>query len=227
MKIVSAIILIILLLGGQSGFSQGFINLNFEAAKIIPAATGAPDIETTNALPGWTVLLGGSPQAQITYNAPAVGSTWVCLITTNMGLGSWSPASGNYSVLLQGGTYPFQPLTATISQTGLVPVSAVSLLFAAQPGPGALDVSFGGQSLNFSAISTGPNYTLFGADISAFAGQTGALGFSALLDIDQSNNWNIDNIQFSSSPVPEPSVLALSGLGGLLLACRRWKHTSQ
>jgi hypothetical protein len=217
-----------LLLGGQSGFSQGFVNLDFESAKIIPD----PDspyypygIASTNALPGWTVYLGGNQASSITYNAPAVGSTWVSLIATNVA--SWSPISGKYSVLLQGGFYSGNPPTAAISQTSLVPVSAASLLFEAQPGPGALEVSLGGQDLNFFALTTGAAYTLYGADISVFAGQTKTLAFSALQDLDQYNGWNIDNIQFSSTPVPEPGMLGLFALGGVLLGLHRWKRTSR
>ena len=33
----------------------------------------------------------------------------------------------------------------------------------------------------------------------------------------------LDNIQFSTTAVPEPGALALAALGTLLLGCRRWK----
>jgi hypothetical protein len=33
----------------------------------------------------------------------------------------------------------------------------------------------------------------------------------------------LDNIQFSSTAVPEPSELALGALGALLLGFRRWR----
>ena len=200
------------------GFSQSFINLNFESARIVPTENGWPQIETTNALPGWTVLIGGSQITTITYNAQAVGGTWVSIDATN-GL----QISGRDSVFLQGGFYPFTAPTAAISQTGLIPISAVSLLFQAQPGPGDLEVSFGSQVLSVFALSTGPNYTLYGADISAFAGQTNALTFSALQNLNAYNGWRIDNIQFSTNAVPEPSMFALIGLGGVLLGFRRWK----
>jgi hypothetical protein len=123
-------------------------------------------------------------------------------------------------VFLQGGFYAFDSPTASISQTGLIPISAMSLFFEAKTGPGALDVSLDGQNLNFFAVGTGANYTLYGADISAFAGQTETLEFSAQQDLDRYNGWTIDNIQFSPSPVPEPGVLGLSAVGALLLAWR-------
>jgi hypothetical protein len=34
------------------------------------------------------------------------------------------------------------------------------------------------------------------------------------------SNWNIDDIQFSDLAIPEPTILGLSALGGLLLGWR-------
>ena len=45
----------------------------------------------------------------------------------------------------------------------------------------------------------------FGGDISSFAGQSGELRF-------QGGGW-LDDIQFSTQPVPEPSRLAFVALG--------------
>jgi hypothetical protein len=204
----------------RSAPAQGFINLNFESAKIIP--TSPYSIDATNALPGWTVLLGGDQVSLIAYNNPAVGGTSVSIWATN-----GAQISGRCSVFLQGGFYYFNPPTAAISQTGLIPISSISLFFEAQPGPGALDVSLDGQNLNFFAVGTGANYTLYGADISAFAGQIETLEFSAQQDLDRYNGWTIDNIQFSPSPVPEPDVLGLSAMGGLFLAWRRGRRYFQ
>ncbi|HEY5044113.1 MAG TPA: PEP-CTERM sorting domain-containing protein [Verrucomicrobiae bacterium] len=207
-------ILIAMFLLCRSGQAQGFINLDFEFAKIIPLVGGPYypySIAVTNALPGWTVYEAGNQVTQITYNDPTVGSAWATLWATN-----GVQISGKFSVVLTGsigGTF-----AASISQTGLVPVSAYSLLFETQRGPGPLVVSLGGQNIPFFALSTGANYTLYGGDISAFAGQVEQLTFSASGYSQQLSYWNIDNIQFSSSPVPEPSALALSALGGLILA---------
>ena len=46
------------------------------------------------------------------------------------------------------------------------------------------------------------------------------LSFSAKGIVAGYNHWNIDNIQFSNLPIPEPSVLGLSVSGGLLLGWR-------
>ena len=212
---------LLLLAGIQNGFSRGFVNLDFESAKIIPIV-GSPlypyAIEVTNALPGWTVLIDGSQVSQINYNAPAGGTSFVNLWATN-----GQQISGSYSVLLQGGG---ALLGAAISQTAVVPGSAESLLFEGQAGfGGTLVVSLGGQDLSFSAVGTGSDYTLYEAAIPAgLAGQSEQLEFNATTG--NLNNWNIDNIQFSTFAVPEPGTLTLTALGGLFFAFRRWKNHS-
>jgi hypothetical protein len=197
--------------------AQGFVNLNFESAKIIPIA-GSPEypygIETSNAVPGWTVYYGSNQVNQIFYNDPALGSTRVNLFATN-----GVQISGNFSLFLQGG---LTESAATVQQSGLVPVSALSILFEAQPvfkaTPGSLIALLGGQPLNYFVVSANANFTLYAADVSGYAGQTTQLAFSALHG--PNNSWNLDNIQFSTSPIPEPSAFALVGVGGLLLALR-------
>src|ERR1039457_2250719 len=72
--------------------------------------------------------------------------------------------------------------------------------------PGPFLVSLAGQSIPYFTLSTGPNYTLYGADVSAFSGQTVELRFSAVGGVVGGNNWNLDNISFSNLPVPEPGV---------------------
>jgi hypothetical protein len=219
MNYLSKILVLLVLAGIQNGFSQGFVNLNFESAKIIPDPTSPYypfGIAISNAVPGWAVF--GSTQGDITYNDPAVGSSWVSLIATN-----GQQISGKYSVLLQGGTSSLSE--AAISQTAVVPGSAESLLFEGQPGGGMLVVSLGGQDLSFAAVGTGSDYTLYEAALPAgLAGQSEQLEFTTPGGIP--NNWNIDNIQFSPFAVPEPGTLALTALGGLFLAFRRWKNHS-
>ena len=210
------------------GLSQGFYNLDFESAKIF-SLVGNPyypyGITTSNALRGWNVTGYGYTDlvTSITYNAPALGSSWVNLWATN-----GQQISGKYSVLLQGGI----GTGASISQIATLPLSAYSILFEAQPGYGLLELSLGGQILPFSPVGNGSNYTLYGANIpSAMYGQTEQLMFSAIGYNGGGgvNNWNIDNIQFSSSTVPEPGVWGLAGLGALAIGLRRrqWDGTQK
>jgi hypothetical protein len=89
---------------------------------------------------------------------------------------------------------------------------------------GSLEVLVGTQIIPFAAVGTGPNYTLYAANISAWAGQTEQLTFSALEDLSVLNNWEIDDITFSTTAVvPEPGALALMLMGGLGFGMRRWR----
>lgn len=180
-----------------------FQNLDFEAARIILLNNSVVDIATTNALPSWTASAGTNQLSIIPYNSfavfPQVGfygsNFWVI--------------SGTFSVLLRN--------NGAISQTGLVSADAESLLFKGSwSSLTPLGVSLGGQSLSFTAISNGPNYTLYGADISAFAGQTATVTFLG----PSSSFYFIDDIQFSPQVIPEPSSLALCLTGGILAAHR-------
>jgi hypothetical protein len=219
------ILLVLVALCGK-GAAQGFVNLNFESAQIIPIAGGPylNSIAVSNALPGWSVFYGSSQQSVITYDAPALGSTFVTLWATN-----GSQLAGNYSALLQGGG---TAAAATISQTGLVPASAQSLLFYGEgtsfpTSISVLVVSLSGQDLSLISLSSTANYTVYGANISEFAGQTETLAFSAPQISGNVNYWTIDNIQFSSSPVPEPSTLAFCALGGVFLVWRNRRVCSK
>lgn len=208
-----------------SAFAQDFVNLDFEQANVIPIPGGdygAYSIAVSNALPGWSVYYGANQQSQITYNDPALGSTFVTLYATN-----GQQLAGNYSVLLQGGG---TASAATISQTALVPATAESLLFygaASSFATPVLLVSLDGQDLSLVALSTGPNYTVYGANVSAFADQVEILTFSAPQISGNVNNWNIDNIQFSSFSIPEPSESALFALGALSLGIRRCRESAR
>jgi hypothetical protein len=202
---------------------QSFVNLNFENAIITPDPSSPyyPDaVYASDAIPGWTATGFIGPN-DILYNGASLGATSVSIL----GVNGYPPAlDGNFSIYLYGGvTAP----AASISQTAIVPVFAESILFKAQDvgGSGALQVSLGGQNLSYSALSSGANYTLYGADISAFAGQSEQLMFSALEG--GGNFWNIDDIQFSTESIPEPTEFALATLGTLLLGIRRWRNSSR
>lgn len=214
--IKNTLIITILFLGVWRCNSQSFINLDFESAVIIsdPSSPYYPSaVFASGAIPGWTAT-GFIGPSDILYNSASLGSTSVSILATN----GFPPAiDGAFSVLLYGGD---TATSASISQTAMVPLSAQSILFKAQGSGGTLLVSLGGQNISFFALSTGANYTLYGGNISVFAGQSEQLMFSALTG---ENFWNIDDIQFSSSPIPEPDEFALTVLGGLLLGFRRWR----
>ena len=213
----------------QDASGQGFANLDFESANVSEHSPG-DEVATSAALPSWTAYFSSSsnPTASslstIGYDGLSLGPASINLEDSNApnGTGGFSlfPIQGNYSVFLQGsqGSVPFPPGTSTsIGQTGTIPNTAQSITFFAILG-GNFQVTFNGQNISYSAIGSGINYTIYGANISGYAGQTGQLLFTAP---DQTSTL-LDNIQFSSSSVPEPSEFALSGLGTLILGFRRW-----
>jgi hypothetical protein len=215
---VKTIIPILLLIIVRLGFSQDFANLDFESAVI--NTSGAPQfhVVANDAIPNWTAYLGVNAQTYILYNAVNLDAAGVSIQGTNTPTPSLVPIQGNYSIFLQGASLNVPGATAAIGQTGQIPTDALSLIFWGSVGLGS--VSFNGQSLSLSVLGSTANYNIYGADISAFTGQTGQLLFTA-----QPQGYIFfDNVQFSSSAVPEPSPLALSALGALLLGFRRWRN---
>jgi hypothetical protein len=64
-KLISIIFTAALLSLAESGFAQGFVNLDFEAANLSAYGAGPAAVPATNAIPGWTAYLGGVPQTDI------------------------------------------------------------------------------------------------------------------------------------------------------------------
>ena len=124
---------------------------------------------------------------------------------------------GQYTVGLDSGV----GFDVTTSQTGFVPTGTQSLQFKARAA--SFSVSLGGQNLNLIALGIGPNYTLYGADASAYAGQTETL---AVTSTGFDGGGYFDSFVFSPSPIPEPNTLALGALGGALMGLWRWRRFS-
>jgi hypothetical protein len=208
------VIIVFVVIGDFRAFAQGtFQNLDFEQAN--PVVVSPFTVTAASGLPNWTVTIGGVEQTQITENGFSTGAPQVDLIGSATPV-AYSPLDGNYSVLLQG-TFS----DAAISQTGVIPADTQSLQFQAQPGngPGSLNVEIGTETVPYSVIGTGPNYTIYGANISAWAGDSEELTFSAP---SISGNWEIDDISFSPTSItPEPDTFVLMGIGGALFAAYR------
>ena len=85
-----------------------------------------------------------------------------------------------------------------------------------------MQATFNGQPIDFLVTGSTANYTIYSADISAYAGQTGQLLFTLPPNVD-GDYAILDNIQFSTTAVPEPGPFALAALGTLLLGFRRWR----
>jgi hypothetical protein len=220
-----------LLLAASSALGQGtFQNFDFESALI--DQTHPPGfVSAMDALPSWTPFISTNQQTQIGFNSQCTGGTCIWLLGTNgSDVSSLKSIDGGFSLLLQGGVSGgavLYPTAASIRQNGFVPSSAQSILFKAQHDTsGALSVSLEGIDIPFVALSNSPNYTLYGGDISAFAGQTALLEFSVsrFPGFDYSD-WLIDSIQFSAQQIPEPNILTLFALGTVLLAWRFLRQT--
>lgn len=222
---------VIVVLLGTAAFratAQGtFQNLNFELANpgTLTTSPGDPipyanNVPISDALPYWSVYYGNEQQMGINVNDPSLRAVAVTLIAPGD-----NPIDGNYSVLLQGGAGNGGSAAASISQTELIPAGMESLLFEAQPGDATLEVLIGTQDVPITAIGNGPNYTLYGANISEWAGDTEELTFSAVGEDSSPNNWEIDDISFSTTAVPEPNAVFLLGIGGLMFTFyRKWER---
>lgn len=219
--------------------AQGFLNLNFEQATVTPASPGytpsdaVDPISAASALPYWTVTEDSTVCTAVWGSPVALDETSVALV-----YGSNSPIQGNYSVQLT--AYADAPAglyrSSSISQTGTIPLDAQSIQFLlsspSQAGsvPANPIVTLDGTPISLSVISQSDGVTLMGGNISAFAGDTETLAFLCQASTGgtfpaNENYFNLDDIQFSTTPVPEPTTLALSVIGGLFFTWRRWKKS--
>ncbi|MGA2029008.1 MAG: hypothetical protein ABSG87_02935 [Verrucomicrobiota bacterium] len=215
-------------LATSSIYAQGnFQNLDFESATIVPVS-GDPygRVEFAPAFPGWTGYTGINEETLALYNNIFLDSSGIGIFDANSSSGL---IQGNFTAMLEAGLGlgTGQSANTTLSQTGTIPSNTQSLLFDATSGVDAntFAVSLNGQTLSLIPLSSSSNYTLYGANISAWADQTATLAFTVFAQQPYDNNIHIvylDDIQFSTSSVPEPSEFALTALGALLLAFRRW-----
>lgn len=215
----------------QASRGQGtpFQNLDFELAN--PVSAGQPfTVTASSALPDWTVYCGTVEQTTVFQNVTSTGQATADIF----GPTSPSPGAlpngapgimdGHFTVALQGGYEPSLNaiVDTSLQQTGLIPVGTESLMFKAwQTGATTLSVSIDGNNLPLINLGTTANYTLWGADVSAYAGQSGLLDFTAGQQNSSLSFLELDDIAFSATSVPEPSPLILTGVGGALFALYR------
>jgi hypothetical protein len=222
------IAIVIFVAQGHMAWSQGFVNLNFES-PILPLAPDGGFVQTANAIPGWTAYLFANPQTEIGYNAVSIGGSIITLNDTNASGSATAilPIQGKYSVVLYASQFgPYAP--AAIGQTGEIPPDAQSLTFFANlfnfvNFVSTVQVTFNGQPINYLVTGSTANYNIYAADISAYAGQTGELLFTAT----SPSLAILDNIQFSSTAVPEPSTFGLAVLGALVFGLAKKRQRQQ
>jgi len=225
----------------RNASGQDFQNLDFEQASIAPAPSGFtpwdayPAISAEMALPYWTVQEDGTACTAV-WGAPvALDQTSVALLSPVNGYyPGYIPLLGSYSVQLY--AYADVPSdyfhTASISQTGLIPLGSKSIRFLMESPPvagGAVQanpiVTVNGTPINISPMSVSGGVMTMAGNISAYAGMTVDLtilcqatpgGFPS-----DENIFTLDDIQFSPSSVPEPSFFSLLTLCGLFFGLRR------
>ena len=208
--------LFLVLLAVATAFAQGtFQNLDFEEANPIPIV-GSPyyphEVAASNAFPGWTVSAG-----YIFHDTFSLSGGSITIFDGTQ-FSSAPSLQGIYSAYLASFNYPEYGYSISLGQTGQIPLWAQSITFWGDIG--GMQITFNGQPLSFSTFGRGTNYTVYGADVSAFAGQTGELLFTVPARVASST---LDNIQFSSQPTPEPAVLSLLALGSLLFGWQ-WRR---
>lgn len=206
-------------LNGQGVFQ----NLGFENSSI-PQDHPPGFVAIADALPGWNGYLGTNQQTEVFYNSVSLGAPNISLVGTN-GVGGRS-IEGGYSVILQGGTTELMPVSASIDQSATIPSNAQSLQWKAVLEPTSnFEVTIGGQALEMIVLFTGSTYTLFGADITTFAGQMHELRITSLSTAQRPfSSVNIDSLVFSPEPVPEPTTLALVLTWVAALLFHRWRR---
>jgi hypothetical protein len=220
---------------------QYFTNLSFESASFVPIA-GDPynSVQFSQAFPGWTATVGGVSVTRAPSNICFLDSSGVSIIDGSF-INYDSPRGGviqgRYTALLQAGFflggYGYTPADTSLFQTGLVPAGSQSLQFEALQAVGGgtaqipFGVTLGGQALPLVALSTTANYTLYGANISHWAGQVEQLSFTVFAENPHVDDQYLflDAIQFSAQSVPEPSILSL--LGVCVLVCCWQKNRSK
>ncbi len=167
-------------------WAQAFQDLDFESAIVPPFTNHVPLTSFSSAFPGWNGFSATSQLNTALYDVADELYTSIGIIDTNapaevLQLISGGVIQGNYSAFLEAGVgSDLNPADASLSQTGLVPIGTKSLSFLAFTN-GPFAVSLGGTNLGLtSSLVAGQDYSLFQADVSAFAGQTGGIGFHSV-----------------------------------------------
>jgi hypothetical protein len=218
------LVLIMILTIPFAALSQGtFQNLDFEDANTT-GFTPPTDMPAVDAFPGWVTLVGGTQVSTVSYDGPTLAAAGIELV------GSQGAIQGNYSAVLEGS--PFGG-TASLVQTGVIPSGTESIqLDADEENAGNFWVEINGNQVNMFPLK--PNagstpygeYTLYGGNVSAWAGQSATLSITQLVPTQSGGQFvpsflELDDLTFSAQSVPEPSALALTGIGGLLFALYR------
>ena len=217
------LILLLLAVGvAFRGLGQGtFFNLNFESARVVLHDPQFGWLDWSLAAPGWAHS-SGSDLEVIYYGQEHFGVTGYYMLydsvspvyapgTQLAGLYSLGFSSGYAS---SSGGAPWQQ--NYLSQTGAISSDVQSIRFLAR---GSFAVFVGGTEIPMVALGS----NAYAGDISAFADTTTDLRI-VNTSMELHDPVILDNVVFSATPVPEPSIMALVVVGGLafVFGCRRF-----
>lgn len=211
--------------------AQGaFTNLDFESAQVPAGSKYKASLSASVAFPGWTVGAQGMfvPPTTVSYDFVSDArfggiSLWDSNPNHFPLMRNDSELDGTYSAELCGGP-PFGGTAAVISQTGVVPIGTKTLQVDIQDYGDPFLVNLGGQNLTMVPMQVFTKYTLYGADISSFAGKIETLSFTSPSEVFVGGGEQllvIDDIVFSPSAIPEPCSLGLLVSGTCLLTYSR------
>jgi len=201
--------------------AQGLLfNVDFEH-PILPLILDPGDVvPIANALPGWRGYIGEMPVDGIRYDDRAIDAADISIQDSLSPF--LRPIQGSYSVLLKGSSMnTFEPKTAAIAQTALIPQNTRSLIFFSTSFS-TFQVTFGGQFIPLLQVGAGTNFIVLGGDVSQFAGQVAELRFT----VPPIRGGVLDNIQFSTQAIPEPVFWRLLACGTVLLGWHRWRRVA-
>jgi hypothetical protein len=200
---------------------KAFTNLNFESAQVVPNDPIFGFLDWNLAVPGWSHSSGSDTQI-VYYRQEHLGGTQYYMLYDSMSpiYAPGTQLAGNYSVGFASGYAASGPdpqpwVQAYLAQTGLIAANVHSIRFLAT---GSFALFVGGVQI--PTLSLG-GYAYAG-DVSAFAGTT--TEFKIVNTTTQLHNpVVVDNIVFSSAPVPEPTtfILMFGGLAAISIFRRK------
>jgi hypothetical protein len=223
-----------------STFAAAFTNLNFEQAVVVVNDPMFGHLDWSVALPGWIPPSGNPNTATVFYGHGHFGTGSLMMLVDGIPPQvqpgpTIAPLAGDYSLSVRG-SYFADEGDAWISQTGDVPASARAIeLIVSGDAP---VISLDGSMIPLAAVGQVGGATRYAGNATSFAGINALLKINfpattwtqetweeeAFIASGGSNSGIIDDIQFTTRIIPEPSACALSAvaLAGLL-AFRRWK----
>lgn len=213
------LIALLLACSGLTGGAALFINLNFESGNFpdIPNGQFGTNEPVAKALPGWSAFIGVHPITEILHNNGTLGDPSVAIYgPTNF---SGSVISGRLSLALFAGVNESTPpddVGASISQTAVIPSGSLSILFKTTSASSTFGLFASGNSLSLVPVFATNLYTIYGADISPYANQNTELKSTVPFVPFPGNGMILDDISFSTNPIPEPSTVGLVALAGFL-----------